>query len=122
MWIALSIAVLGQIIRIIAFFTCRHNFTHLVRYHKNQGHTLVTNGIYSFLRHPAYTGYFYFASFSQVFLGNFVSAILFFCFLVKFFDSRIDDEEKALNSFFVEYKSYQKKTYILIPFVRTPDL
>ena len=122
MWIALAISITGLMLRIIAFFTCRHNFTHLVRYHKVQGHNLITNGIYSVLRHPSYTGYFYFSLFSQVFIGNFVSAILFFFSLVKFFNERIDDEEKALAVFFSEYKAYQKKTYILIPFVKSPNL
>jgi protein-S-isoprenylcysteine O-methyltransferase len=86
MGLALIITIIGQSTRIIAFFTCKHNFTHLISYRKIQGHVLITNGIYSFLRHPAYTGYFYFATFSQIFIGNFVSFILFFCFLIKFFD------------------------------------
>lgn len=57
-----------------------------------------------------------------MFIGNFISAILFFFSLVKFFNERIDDEEKALAVFFSEYKTYQKKTYILIPFVKSPNL
>ena len=69
-----------------AFFTAKSNFTHLVRYRKHAKHELVTHGVYSFLRHPSYTGYFYFAVAGQIFLGNWISAIGFFIVLSKFFN------------------------------------
>ncbi len=107
--------------RIAAFFTCRSNFTHLVRYRKHTSHQLITHGVYSFFRHPSYTGYFYFAVSSQLFLGNWISSVAFFIVLVKFFNERIDDEEFMLASFFEKYLYYKKRTHVLIPFVKTPD-
>jgi protein-S-isoprenylcysteine O-methyltransferase len=79
----------GEGLRIAAFFTCRKNFTHLVRYRKVPGHELVTNGIYSIFRHPSYTGYFYFSVGGQIFLGNVLSSVLFAIVLIKFFRDRI---------------------------------
>lgn len=93
MFPALVIACSGEALRIIAFFTCKSNFTHLVSYRKSKNHELVTNGVYSVFRHPAYTGYFYFSLFGQIFLGNVLSSILFALVLRKFFTERISDEE-----------------------------
>ena len=84
--------ILGEGLRITAFFTAKNNFTHLVRYRKDPRHQLITHGVYSFFRHPAYTGYFYFSVASQLFLGNWTSAVGFFITLVKFFNDRISDE------------------------------
>lgn len=81
----LILAVLGEGLRIAAFFTCKSNFTHIIRYRKSKAHTLITNGVYSFFRHPSYTGYFYFAIGGQLMLGNFISAVAFVAALSNFF-------------------------------------
>lgn len=91
MLLALVIACSGEALRIIAFFTCKSNFTHLVSYRKSRNHELVTNGVYSVFRHPAYTGYYYFSVFGQIFLGNILSSVLFAIVLTKFFTDRIGD-------------------------------
>lgn len=80
---------LGEGLRITAFFTCKSNFTHIVRYKKDKKHTLITNGVYSFFRHPSYTGYFYFSIGGQLMIGNFISAVAFFAALARFFHKRI---------------------------------
>ena len=89
MWVGLVVAILGEGLRIAAFFTCKSNFTHLVSFRKDKQHTLVTNGIYSFFRHPAYTGYFYYCVFSMMFLGNFATMVAFIFTLIAFFNQRI---------------------------------
>ena len=83
--------ILGEGLRVAAFFTAKNNFTHLVRYKKNPKHQLITHGVYSIFRHPSYTGYFYFCVFSQIFLANWISAIGFFIVLSKFFNERIEE-------------------------------
>ncbi len=90
--LGLLIAAVGESLRVAAFFTCRHNFTHLVRYRKVPDHKLVTNGVYSIFRHPSYTGYFYFSIGGQILLGNIVSFFSFAYVLSKFFKDRIYDE------------------------------
>lgn len=114
----LVLMAIGEGLRIAAFFTCKRNFTHLVRYRKVAGHELVTNGVYSVFRHPSYTGYFYFSVGGQLLLGNLLSSLLFAVVLIRFFRDRIEDEEIALASFFPEYPAYQARTWICIPFVR----
>jgi protein-S-isoprenylcysteine O-methyltransferase len=112
----------GEGLRIAAFYTCRSNFTHLVRFRKVEGHELVTNGVYSIFRHPSYTGYFYFSIGGQILLGNVLSLFAFAFVLTRFFNDRIDYEEKALAKFFPEYLEYRRHTYILIPLVKNPNL
>jgi protein-S-isoprenylcysteine O-methyltransferase len=119
--VALSVSVVGELLRIAAFFTCRSNFTHVVKSRIDGAHRLITKGVYSFFRHPSYTGYFYFSVFGQIFIGNFISSVLFFVVLSRFFNDRIEFEEEALLRSFPEYLAYKEKTYILIPFVRDPD-
>jgi len=84
--------IFGEGLRIAAFFTAKNNFTHLIRHSKTAGHQLITNGVYSVFRHPSYTGYFYFAVCGQLFLGNFISSIVFFFALTRFFNQRIEYE------------------------------
>ena len=49
-------------------FTAKTNFNHYVQYVKQQGHELVTTGVYSFCRHPSYVGWFLWSIGTQV--GN----------------------------------------------------
>jgi protein-S-isoprenylcysteine O-methyltransferase len=86
---ALILTILAILIRIIAFFTAKSNFTHKIAYQKKPMHKLVKNGIYSILRHPSYTGFFYYTLFSMIFIGNWLSAILFSLMLSVFFEDRI---------------------------------
>jgi protein-S-isoprenylcysteine O-methyltransferase len=89
---AFIVTLISMLIRIIAFFTAKSNFTHKVSRSKKAAHKLVTHGIYSILRHPSYTGFFYYTVASMVLIGNWVSAILFGLMLSVFFDDRIQYE------------------------------
>ena len=82
---AFVITVASLILRILAFYTAKSNFTHKVAYRKKKEHQLVTNGIYSIFRHPSYTGFFYFSVGSMVMIGNFISAAAFWVALSTFF-------------------------------------
>jgi len=60
-----TLALMGDVMRISAFYFANSNFTHLVAYRKEREHVLVTNGIYKLSRHPSYDGYFLFAVCTQ---------------------------------------------------------
>ena len=95
------------IIRILAFFTAKKNFTHKISRKKKQTHVLITHGVYKYLRHPSYTGFFYYTIFSLIMIGNFASAIILLIVMVKFFRARLEDEEYYLFQFFGErYRNY----------------
>ena len=83
-----------------------------------EGHRLVTNGPYTLVRHPSYTGLL------MIFLGlgihsNHMVGILALSLPVFLaIRNRIRIEEKAMEAFFgVEYAEYRKRTRKLIPFV-----
>ncbi len=114
-------------------FTAGSNFTHLVAESKSESHVLVKHGIYAydfvnsrqfklhanlnrFLRHPAYTGFFYWAVCLQVLLMNPVCAVAYIITLKRFFQDRIEHEEICLREFFGdEYVEYRAKSFVLIP-------
>jgi protein-S-isoprenylcysteine O-methyltransferase len=75
----------GLIMRILSFYTAKSNFTHLVQFNKKTEHKLVTNGIYKYVRHPGYLGFFLFSVFSMLFIGNWFCALAYFFVLSKFF-------------------------------------
>ena len=42
------------------------NFNHIIQNQKQDGHVLVTEGVYALVRHPAYTGWFCWSISTQV--------------------------------------------------------
>ncbi|KAJ3119704.1 hypothetical protein HK098_005225 [Nowakowskiella sp. JEL0407] len=117
-YLGLLVAVVGQALRTIAQFTAESNFTHQIAEYKQKDHVLVTSGIYKYLRHPSYTGFFYWGIGLQILLSNPISFLGFVIVLWKFFDQRILIEEQRLVEFFGgEYKEYRKRAKVYIPFI-----
>ena len=110
----LILIVVGLIIRWIAIISLRYQFTVDVSISDNQN--LIQEGLYRFIRHPAYAG----SLISFFGLGlcfpNYLSfAIIFFPILFAFL-YRIRIEEKALYDRFGDrYAQYCKQTKKLIP-------
>ena len=89
-------------------------FTLNVQISKEQ--QLITNGMYKFVRHPAYTGSILSLLGVSIALKN-IPAILivaicsFVCYQI-----RINVEEAVLQKYFKEYNLYKEKTYKLFPY------
>ncbi|XP_033764371.1 protein-S-isoprenylcysteine O-methyltransferase-like [Pecten maximus] len=117
-YVGLLIVLLGEIIRKASMFTAKTNFNHYVQYIKQDGHTLVTSGIYSYCRHPSYVGWFYWSIGTQLILFNPVCLVGYTIVSWKFFKERIYEEEIYLLNFFGEhYLDYQKKVGTGLPFI-----
>lgn len=117
-WIGFIIVIFMQMIRSIAMITAGSNFTHLVAYNKLKTHVLVKHGIYKYLRHPAYTSFFYWGICLNICLFNPVSFIAFAVVLWKFFSDRIGTEEELMSGVYFfgkEYAVYKETSYVLIP-------
>jgi len=110
-------AVCGQLCRAAAMITCGESFNHYIQRNKKDNHVLVTKGIYSILRHPSYTGFYYWAVGTQLVLCNPISTILYGCAAWTFFRYRIEYEEETLRQLFKEYEDYASRTYVGIPFL-----
>ncbi|KAL4864455.1 Isoprenylcysteine carboxyl methyltransferase family-domain-containing protein [Aspergillus spectabilis] len=114
--VGLFLITLGQIVRSLAMAQAGSNFNHLVQVERQQGHTLVTSGVYGLLRHPSYFGFFWWGLGTQLVLGNVVCLIGYAGVLWRFFDSRIRREERFLIAFFGdEYVEYRKRSWVGIP-------
>ncbi|GLI61229.1 hypothetical protein VaNZ11_003529, partial [Volvox africanus] len=87
--LGLVLIVLGEGIRKLAIFTAKSNFTHNMRTARQPKHVLITRGIYGYVRHPGYLGWYIWCLGTQVLLCN---PICFFGFAVlawRFFSLRI---------------------------------
>ena len=64
-WLGLVLVVFGEALRKASILTARRNFTHVVQLTRRPGHVLVTHGVYAFVRHPGYLGWFIWAVSTQ---------------------------------------------------------
>lgn len=111
-------ALVGQICRTLAMFTAQESFNHYIQTEKDPKHKLVTTGIYHYLRHPSYFGFFWWFVGTQLWLGNILVLAVGAFKLQKFFKRRIEYEEKLLVQFYgVDYIKYKSSTIIGLPFV-----
>lgn len=93
-WLALGFTgiIAGQVIRTTAMISAGTNFNHRVQVRKRIGHELVTDGIYSVLRHPSYFGFFWWGLGTQVVSGNWICLVGYALVLWRFFKERIESE------------------------------
>jgi len=117
-WLGILTAGAGQVIRLAALITAGHNFTHDIAESKKPEHKLVTSGIYQYIRHPGYCGWFWWSVCTQVILFNPICIAGFAFAAWKFFQSRIEYEEGTLVQFFgKEYEDFRKRTPTYIPMI-----
>ncbi|KAF9181286.1 hypothetical protein BGZ51_005559 [Haplosporangium sp. Z 767] len=117
--IGLMMVIVGQLARTMAMFSAKSNFSHHVEYYKEEHHVLVTDGIYSILRHPSYFGFYYWALGSQLMMMNPVCLIGFAAALHHFFSERIQYEEQLLTRFFgQDYRDYKARTSTGLPLIK----
>ncbi|KAI5864492.1 ICMT-domain-containing protein [Durotheca rogersii] len=110
--------IVGQFVRSAAMVQAGQSFNHTVQHYKKDTHALVTTGLYSFLRHPAYFGFFYWGIGTQMVLGNPFCFVGYAIVLWQFFSKRVRHEEALLVRFFGDdYLNYKNKVGTLMPFV-----
>ena len=88
----LVMLLLGQVVRSTAMVQAGSNFNHTVQREKASGHELVTGGIYGWLRHPSYFGFFWWGLGTQVVSGNTLCLVGYAVVLWRFFKDRIQSE------------------------------
>ncbi|MFC1802692.1 methyltransferase family protein [Thermoproteota archaeon] len=113
--IGVTMFIIGLIISISAHMTINTNYSWTLEI--REGHTLVENGLYKYVRHPIYLGTFirviaipiYASSFSGFLLGLLSIPVL---------NYRIRLEERMLvEEFGEEYKQYRERTWKLFPYL-----
>jgi protein-S-isoprenylcysteine O-methyltransferase len=84
--------------------TAGSNFHHLIRTERDEKHKLVTHGIYAYLRHPGYFGWFWWCIGTQILLSNPICIAAYAFASWRFFSERIPEEEDTLIKFFGEVR------------------
>ncbi|XXH05009.1 secretory subunit [Hypoxylon texense] len=116
--LGLIMVVVGQFVRSAAMIQAGQSFNHTVQHRKKDSHNLVTTGLYSLMRHPAYFGFFYWGIGTQMVLGNPFCFVAYTIVLWQFFSKRVRHEEALLVRFFGDdYINYKRRVGTLIPFV-----
>ena len=89
-----------------------------VNIQEERGQKVIDTGIYSMVRHPMYTGFIFFITGVNVWLGTYLSLSLSLIFLALALRSRIIIEEKTLLNDLEGYEDYCKKVKArLIPYL-----
>jgi protein-S-isoprenylcysteine O-methyltransferase Ste14 len=115
-YLGLSFLICGMIIRFIAIYTLGKFFT--VDLAIKEDHKLVKNGLYKYIRHPAYSGSLLSFLGLGLSMNNWLSMIVIFVPVLLAFSNRIRIEEKLLlDQIGLEYGAYMKNTKRLVPFI-----
>ena len=81
-----------------------------------RGHTLITNGIYGYIRHPMYASQWLFTIGQLLLLQNWLAGPLGFIVFIPFYFLRVKAEEQMmLENFGDPYRQYMQKTGRVIP-------
>jgi protein-S-isoprenylcysteine O-methyltransferase Ste14 len=112
-WLGVVLLAIGCTLRLWPVFVLGNRFSGLVAI--QQGHTLVTTGIYRFIRHPSYLGLILtmigWGLGFRAGVGLLIAGVIFVVLL-----ARIRSEERLLLSQFGdEYAAYRARTWRLIP-------
>jgi len=79
-------------------------------------HSLITNGVYRYVRHPMYTAHLLWAIAQGLLLANWIAGWAFLLLSIPLYVVRIPKEEKMmLEHFGGQYRSYMSRTGRLIP-------
>ncbi|KAG9138208.1 hypothetical protein Leryth_001434 [Lithospermum erythrorhizon] len=117
--VGLVMVIIGEIIRKAAIITAGRSFTHLIKVHHEDHHKLVIHGVYGYVRHPSYTGFFIWSVGTQIMLCNPLSTLAFSFVVWRFFSQRIPYEEFFLRQFFgSQYEDYARRVPSGVPFVK----
>lgn len=115
MYCSIIIIIIGITLRFFAKLSLGSGFSHSLRIKDN--HKLVTNGLYAYIRHPAYSGTILL---SVGIALNISIASSFFTLIMTCIGAyyRIKKEEKMLvSNFGSSYLNYSKKSKMLFPFI-----
>jgi protein-S-isoprenylcysteine O-methyltransferase Ste14 len=81
-----------------------------------QDHTLVTSGIYAYIRHPMYASQWLWVFAQIMLLQNWLAGPLNLLFFIPFYILRVRAEEKMmLDAFGETYREYMQKTGSVLP-------
>lgn len=112
-WLGVALYAAGGVLRLAPVFTLGDRFSGLVAI--QQGHTLVTDGLYRVIRNPSYLGLLVGSLGLALAFRSGVGVLLVAC-LAPPLVARIRSEEALLAEHFgAQYEAYRARTWRLIP-------
>jgi protein-S-isoprenylcysteine O-methyltransferase Ste14 len=115
-WVGVGLCFVGGILRLIPVFELGNRFSGLVAI--QPGHTLKTDGVYRFIRHPSYVGLLICAFGWCLVYRCLIPGLILTAILIIPLVARMNSEERLLQDQFVdEYATYKKRTWRMIPWV-----
>ena len=113
--ILLAIQILGLFIASWAIWEMKKSKLNIAPTPK-EGSFLVDTGIYKWIRHPMYTSLL--LVFTPMIIENSkpINWLIFIVFAINLI-LKLEYEETLLLNFFDQYKSYQKKTFKILPYI-----
>lgn len=108
----------GILLRYLAIQTLGDSFSHYINQQDQSVHELVVEGIFNYIRHPSYLGFYLYVIGIEVYLKNIGCFILSVIILTRFFRVRIRFEEFYLvKQYGRRYRDYQDRVKVYIPFI-----
>lgn len=114
-FILVLIGIIGLVLILIAFFQLNKNLSPFPT--PVESASLITNGIFIFIRHPIYTGILFIIFSIAVFQGSGYRLLISFLLLILFHLKSLY-EEKKLAEKFPEYEMYKKNTGKFLPKIK----
>lgn len=112
----LLLMVIGQIFRTLAIVTAGESFNHYIQRTKRSNHQLIVHGVYKYIRHPSYFGFFWWFIGLRLYMNNWILLMVGGYKLSRFFQQRIEFEESFLVNFFGQrYIDYKQRSVVGIP-------
>ena len=115
-YLGFLLVLIGIGISIAARYALHTNWTGAAEYQIKNNHTLITHGIYHFIRHPIYVGMGIAFVGSEMVVGSYLFISMFAFFIAAYVQGK--REEKILLAHFgKKYSIYMERSKMLFPFV-----
>jgi protein-S-isoprenylcysteine O-methyltransferase Ste14 len=115
-YIGLALYSIGITFRYVGTLTLGKYFTRGIEI--DTKHQLVSNGLYTYLRHPLYLGLFLLGISTSLVYGNYLMIIVSMLLMGSTLNYRMVLEERAMEKIIGKrYKEWKAKRYRFIPFI-----
>jgi protein-S-isoprenylcysteine O-methyltransferase Ste14 len=111
--ISLIVIIIGTYFNVKGRFILGKNWANQIKIYKNQ--TLVTKGVYSYVRHPLYASLIWMFYAGAIIYFNWLAFILNSFIFIPFMYYRAKQEEKLLKKEFKNYEKYEKSVGMFFP-------
>jgi protein-S-isoprenylcysteine O-methyltransferase Ste14 len=111
------LVLLGMGISVSARISLGTNWSHAASYQIKQKHSLVTSGIYQYIRHPIYTGLLLALTGAELVAQSYLFIAVFLCMFIWSYRAGKREEKILTAHFCKQYTEYKKKSKMLLPFI-----